>query len=199
MHIASKFSCYLLCGALALTASAACADSGVVNGGFESGDFSGWTLQGDPDTNAVAPDMPFSGQYSALFGQVGSSASLSQTVSTEAGRTYSLSFWLSNLGGSINNDSTVSTFSVSAGGASLLSLSDKSATDYTLYVEQFTASAALTSVVFSFRHDESFWALDQVGLAAQPASLPAVPEPSAALLLLAGLGALALHRRARQA
>ena len=40
----------------------------VVNGGFETGDFTGWTLNGHNTLNFVSSENPHSGTYSAQAG-----------------------------------------------------------------------------------------------------------------------------------
>ena len=63
--------------------------------GFESGAFlgspKGWTLTGNPGQNVVTSNSPFvlSGTYGAALGQVGSDATLSQTIS---GNTFTFQF-----------------------------------------------------------------------------------------------------------
>jgi hypothetical protein len=74
----------------------------VQNGGFETGDFSDWTLQGTPALNLVVgpdsvpphPELVHSGSWGALLGQVGGLAYLSQTLPTVTGQFYALSFWV---------------------------------------------------------------------------------------------------------
>ncbi|HUC84231.1 MAG TPA: protease pro-enzyme activation domain-containing protein, partial [Candidatus Acidoferrales bacterium] len=79
----------------------------VQNGGFETGDFSDWTLVGDTITvrsvcNIVATDADYpglvhSGTYGAFLGQSGYPATLSQALTTTPGQNYLVSFWLDNL------------------------------------------------------------------------------------------------------
>jgi len=82
------------------------------NGGFETGDFTDWTLIGDTDYNFVLagddadvageeafpgePDGVFvhSGLYGAYLGESPDNGSLSQTVTTTANGLYLVSFWL---------------------------------------------------------------------------------------------------------
>ena len=82
----------------------------IQNGGFETGDFSDWTLVGTPNTvfyvynevvtiNSLAdgsgPNFIHSGTYGAFLGDT-ILATLSQTIQTIPGQTYLLSFWVDN-------------------------------------------------------------------------------------------------------
>jgi subtilase family serine protease len=77
----------------------------VQNGGFETGDFAGWTLYGNTTVggniyNAVESasssyGVVHSGSYGAFLGDT-QVAILSQTVPTYPGQSYLLSFWLNN-------------------------------------------------------------------------------------------------------
>ena len=87
-------------GALALAAAATPSNAAelVTNGGFETGNFSGWTLGGNTGFTGVDTASAHSGTYGAYFGAVGSTGTLSQLLNTVAGQTYTVSFWLSNSG-----------------------------------------------------------------------------------------------------
>jgi hypothetical protein len=82
----------------------------VKNGGFETGDFTGWTLAGNTYVNGTlydgvvnassltdgsGPEFIHSGTYGAFLGDT-NLAYLSQTISTVPGQNYLLSFWLAN-------------------------------------------------------------------------------------------------------
>ncbi len=77
----------------------------VQNGGFETGDFTGWTLVGDTtsagtiyndvQSSTVYPSLAHSGNYFAFLGDT-QLATLSQTLATVPGANYLLSFWLDN-------------------------------------------------------------------------------------------------------
>ncbi|MEO5960247.1 MAG: carbohydrate binding domain-containing protein, partial [Opitutaceae bacterium] len=76
------------------------ADPGpLVNPGFETGDFTGWTLSGNSGFISITNDA-HSGDFAASFGAVGSQTLLAQTVvATVPGATYTVDFWLRNLAG----------------------------------------------------------------------------------------------------
>src|ERR1039458_10346258 len=73
----------------------------LVNPGFETGNFSGWTLSGSTAFEGVSSSFattPYTGFYSAFFGAVGTPNIISQTIATTAGDTYDLSFALNDSG-----------------------------------------------------------------------------------------------------
>ena len=68
----------------------------VVNGGFETASFFGWTQIGDTNFDGVGPGPAdaHSGFWSAFFGTDGATTTLSQNIATTAGQTYEVSFFL---------------------------------------------------------------------------------------------------------
>jgi hypothetical protein len=72
----------------------------VTNGGFETGDFSGWTLNGTPSTLFnVSTFQPHSGQYAMFIAEYEvDNDHISQIVSSVSGQQYALEFWLQNFG-----------------------------------------------------------------------------------------------------
>ena len=86
----------LLAGLASMPASAV---SLITNGGFEAGNFSGWTTFGDlgdlasyASVSSESP-VPHTGMYGASFGTQ-QAASLTQSFSTVSGATYLVDFWL---------------------------------------------------------------------------------------------------------
>jgi PKD repeat protein len=137
----------------------------VVNGGFETGDFTGWNLSG-PDTNDIVVDdgsitgiSPHSGDYLAELGPVGSLSYLSQAIPTTPGADYSLSLWLDSPDGETPNE-----FLVAWNGIELFDKSDIPAIGWTNL--QFTVSATGNSTVLEFgaRNDNSYFGLDDVSV-----------------------------------
>ena len=100
---------------IALIAGIACpgySTAGIVtNGGFETGDFTGWAISGNTDFVGVITGIAHSGDFAAYFGPDGSPGYLSQTLATTAGTSYKLSFFLASDG------QTPSDFQVTFGGA----------------------------------------------------------------------------------
>jgi hypothetical protein len=69
----------------------------VSNGGFETGNFNGWTLNATSTQVGNLSGLVHSGRYGAELGQpTNTPGYLSQTLPTTAGQTYLLSLWIHN-------------------------------------------------------------------------------------------------------
>lgn len=171
------------------------ADNLVSNPGFESGDFSGWTLSG---THASADDNGIyygvdgldahTGQYGAYFGPIGGILELTQTLSTVPGVAYTVSFWLAHSPETPFPYSN--SFAASFGGTSLISTTNFPESGYGEYFFSGLATSTSTDLVFGFRDDASFFSLDDVSV-----SSSSVPEPASVLLLVLAAIVLFLGRR----
>jgi hypothetical protein len=183
-----------------MLAAAGSAQAGlIVNGGFETGDFTGWTLGSNNDGfSFVGTDTPHSGSFEADLGQFQSDGtlSLSQSITTTIGASYTFSFWMTTAGAG-GTSSAPDFFSASFGGQTVLSLTDVSTpTDYTLFSYTVVATSTSTLVDFESYNSPWYFFLDDVDVV--PSSAPVVPEPSSIVLVaigICGLGVRSIRKR----
>ena len=151
----------------------------VVNGGFETGSFGGWTLGGNfgaspygDQTYIITGAGAQGGNYAAGLGPVGADGTLTQNLQTVAGQHYTLDFWLANASSGPDD------FTVKWNGQVVSALVNKSAQAYTEYTFDVVGTSGTSNLEFDFRQDPSHWSLDNVSVTAtgsQP--LPGTPTP----------------------
>jgi Pro-kumamolisin, activation domain/Immunoglobulin I-set domain/Bacterial Ig-like domain (group 3)/Viral BACON domain len=139
----------------------------VQNGGFETGDFTDWTLTGDGGDYDYVDDgvyiTPHSGDYAAALGEVGTLAYLSQTLPTSPGQTYLLSLWLDSP--NVRHQTlTPNEFTVEWNGVTLFDQTDIGKIGWTNL--QFTVKATSSSSVLQIgaRDDNYYLGLDDVSV-----------------------------------
>jgi hypothetical protein len=90
---------YLAAGLLVCAFGGAAKADLLVNGSFQTGDLTGWTDGGNTGWNSVVGGGSDGDGFQVSNGAVGSLSTLSQTVATVPGATYTVSGWEANDGG----------------------------------------------------------------------------------------------------
>jgi hypothetical protein len=173
----------------------------VVNGGFETGDFTGWTINPSPTgdfpwTIDGSSTGPFAGAHFASTGCIGPTCTsgpggsfLSQNLATTPGQTYTLSFAYNP------NAGQTSELVVDWGGTQVFDQVNGAAV-YTVHtITGLVPTDGSTNLTFFGRQDPDFNGLDNVSV--NPAGA-AAPEPSSLLLVTSvvpGLLGLGIVRR----
>jgi len=132
----------------------------VVNGGFESGDLTGWTTSGSHITVDIPPAGGQFGEFAARLGPHGGGPeTLSQDVATTPGQTYVLDFFVTG-----DPDSSGNSLTVNWDGTQVLAQADNFSGGFTEYTFTVTgdASHSTTPLSFSFSDDGTGMFLDQV-------------------------------------
>jgi len=161
----------------------------LVNPGFETGNWDGWTVSGDPNFEGVSRTFattPYEGSYSAFFGAVGDYNIISQTIATTIGDTYDISFALFDLGGPSGEAY------VDWGGKQVWSLPYTGSFGWTELSWTEVASSASTTIAFGFEQDPSYFNLDNTSVLdvtgnANPIIQTTVPDHGVGLWFSAGI------------
>ena len=154
-----------------------------------------WTVADPSGFSGVGGDSTFahSGNNYAFLGASPNFGSLSQSLGTIAGTAYTLSFWLAN-------DDTpglgpTTAFAAFFNGVSVFALPGNSSVfGYTQFtISGLVATGGATTLEFRYRHDNDFFRLDDISVAAA-----SVPESFSTIwLALPALGALGLVHSSR--
>ena len=146
----------------------------VVNGGFETGDFTGWKIGNYQPEQTIITTNSKAGNYAAALGPAGGDGSLSQTIPTTAGQQYTLDFWLANMSTATDD------FSVKWNGTTIFSLSNAPAQPYTEHTFTVTGTTGSSTLEFDYRQDPTQWRLDNISVIGVAGSgTPTPPAPPA--------------------
>jgi hypothetical protein len=179
----------------------------VFNGGFETGDFSGWTLVGTANSgstiynevvsaNSLASgagtNFIHSGNYGAFLGD-NTIATLSQTLNTVPGQVYFLSFWLANPGSGSGQQFLVNWNTNSTSTNQIYFLSNPPVLSWTNLSFLVAATTTNTVLKFGAANPPDGFGLDDVSVTAIPPAVFQMPTWSGGSLhftwsALAGLG-----------
>jgi hypothetical protein len=185
MRIASFGVFILFAMAASIPATAA---SLVTNGGFETGDFTGWTIAaascGSDFGITTNPVDAESGIYAAFFNGScpGSYDSFEQSVPTIAGQNYAVSFYIETQGSAARD------LIVDWNGNPILNLSGAGTGAYVRY--NFIEPATSSSATLEFQGYNTSATPDFVDTVA----VSEIDEPGAPSMLALGLGMLCIRR-----
>lgn len=133
----------------------------VVNGGFESGNLSGWTESGNSGNAVISTDPLYvhSGTYGVELGPVGALGYLSQVLPTTPGKTYLISLWMDSPDGQAPNE-----FSVAWNGTTLFDQLDIPAIGWTNIQLLAQSTSSATTLSLGFQDDPTYLGLDEVAV-----------------------------------
>ena len=192
--IAYKLKQSLLAAGFLLSLAQTATASFITNGGFETGDFTGWSLTGNVNGSTRVTDTisdptylhVHSGNYGVVSGPQFPDVYLSQTLSTSAGQAYIVDYWLAANGGSYRNE-----FTVSWNGTLLNSIVNSAAFSFTEFTFNVTGTGTDT-LTFGMAHPTGAWGLDDVSVTP---SVTQTPIPPALWLIGSALAGVAGLRR----
>jgi hypothetical protein len=190
---------FLLSPAALLAGTSVCDAVGgnlVANCGFETGDFTNWTVGGNTGHTYVESGYAYSGTYGAGLGAVSSNGFgdadlLSQTLTTVPGQTYTLTYYLESPGGTPNGfEATWDGNPIASAGSVVQDVGPFGWTEF-----QFTGLLATTgSTLLQFQdyQNPSYWGFDDISV------IGAVGAPEPGTFALLGCGLLSLLGIARR-
>ena len=167
----------------------------VTNGGFETGNLSGWTGSGwSVDLGSFSA---FDGAHYASTGCTSGFCDLSQTLATQVGATYTISFAFNpGANAGLPGDGTDAMTRIVWNGTAISAIAGGVLGWETITLPAQLATGSSTVLTFSGYQHPAWNGLDDVSVVL--ASAASVPEPASWILLILGFGLTgALLRRSR--
>lgn len=163
----------------------------VTNGGFETGNLSGWTRSGNLDAVFTGVDCfgGCLGNFAFDSGAQSTLAFISQTISTLPGKSYNIHFFLQSDGEFTQQ--FPNEVEVDFAGKTVYHALNIGAQPFTEIIIDPLATSSATDLRFGLRSDSGFLQLDNIAVR----QLQQVPEPLALALVGLGLAVLRLSRR----
>ena len=185
------------------------ASSDVVNGDFETGDFTGWTTFGDLSFTGVSglqcPNgasaamtacTPYDGSYSAFFGQTGATGGISQAITTVAGASYTVYYWFEV--DPANSGTSPANYAFSWNGTNFASATDPDKSGWTKFTfTGLVAGGDSTVLMFTTYNYPDWFGLDDVTVTEEQSETPEPASLAVSALGLLLLGAARFRRTAR--
>lgn len=178
----------------AAMAAPAAATQFIVNPGFETGDFTGWTRLGATGATGVSAAAAQSGGFGAFFSP-NQPGGISQIFPTLPGRVYTISLWLRHTGGSAApiNFAGIAFGNPEAPVPQVAAFAAFGDFPYRSLSWSRAATSATSELRLTFQDARAtqFW-LDNV-------TVSAIPEPATWATMIGGLalGGVAMRRRRR--
>ncbi|MBT9582416.1 carbohydrate binding domain-containing protein [bacterium] len=133
----------------------------VLNGGFETGNFSSWTQFGDTGFSSVVTATSPEGTRHARMGPM-SPGGIFQNIATTIGQAYHISYALSSGGSTSRTRTFLAQFGDRLHLTTLESLTNPALFSFTYRSFTFVATTTTSQIRFTFENDPNYWRLDNV-------------------------------------